>query len=128
MRHRPLLTPTIIFALALAHGFLYVSGTAAALSFLLVGLCGGALLRSWRGVPILALGIFLGNVARIVNDASWLLTDLRADDQTLRLLGKGAFGLLLAYVPLTLLLAIPVALGKWLATPRPPRTLANWHR
>ena len=117
---------TLIFALT--AGFLYISGPAAALGFLLVGLLGGALLRSWRSLPIIALGILVGNVVRIVNGTSWLLTDLRADEQTLRLLGKGAFGLLLAYLPLTLLLALPVALGKWLATPRAPRTLANWHR
>ena len=123
-----LLAPTIIFAAALAAGFLYVSGPAAALGLLLVGLCGGALLRSWRALPIIALGLLLGGVVRIVGGAGWLLTDLRADGQTIRLLGKGAFGLLLAYVPLIMLLTIPVALGKWLATPCPPRTLANWHR
>ncbi len=98
------------------------------LGFLLIGLCGGALLRSWRALPLLAIGLLLGGIVRIVDGASWLLTDLRTNGQTIRLLGKGAFGLLLAYVPLTLLLAMPVALGKWLATPCPPRAPTNWDK
>lgn len=125
-RHPP--TPAIIFAAALAYCFLFVNGPTAVLGFLLVGILGGFALRSWRALPILALGILLGEIARIVNGAGGLRGDLRADVQAIRLLGKGAFGLLLAYVPLTLFLAFPVALGIRLGTPRPPRTLANWRK
>lgn len=125
MHHRPL-APLVVLAAAVACGALFVSGPGAALAFGLLGLLGGAILRSWRALPLLALGLLLGATMRIIDNARWLLTDLRLDTTTILFLGKGAFGLLVAYGLLTIFLAVPVAAGRWLATPRPPRTLRNW--
>lgn len=100
---------------AVAWGYTPTNSPAAIPGFLAVGLLGGALLRSWRAVPLLACGIALGSVARIVGNAGRLPAGLGADANTLRLLGKVGFGLLLGLGPLTLLLALPVAAGKWLA-------------
>ena len=123
--YRPIAQP-VIFAAAVACGVFFVSGPDAALALGMLGLLAGALLRSWRALPIVALGLLIGAVVRIVRETPWLLTDLRLDRTTILFIGKRAFGLLLGYGMLTILLAFPVAAGRWLATPRPPRTLRPW--
>lgn len=125
MRRHPL-APLVIVVAAIGCGRLFVSGPEAALAFGLLGLLAGATLRSWRALPLLACGLLLGATARILNDPGWTLTNLRPDRPTILALGKGAFGLLMGHGVLTILLAAPVAAGRWLATPRPPRTLRTW--
>ncbi len=119
-------TPLVIASLA--YGGVFTSGWVSAIALLLIGLLGGYTLRSWWAVPLLAYGMLLGNVARLASRADVVSMALGADAETLRLLGKVGFGLLLAYVPLTLVLSLPVALGIWLARRSPRRALRDWAR
>ena len=104
-------TAFLAFTASLALGGSLPGGWGAALAFLAIGLLGGYALRAWWAVPLLACGMLLGNVARLATQAGQSRTALGADAETLRLLGKVGVGLLLAYLPLTLLLALPVAIG-----------------
>jgi hypothetical protein len=124
----PRIAPPLALAASLVYGAIGVEGWGSALAFLAIGLFGGYALRSWRAVPLLACGMLLGNVARLANRADQTFATLTLDTETVRLLGKASFGLLLAYVPLTLILALPVALGVWLARRRPRRGLRGWAR
>ncbi len=124
----PARTTPLALVVSTAYGITFTGGYASAIAFMFVGLLGGYALRAWWAVPLLACGMLLGNVARLAIQVSQSSTALGADAETLRLLGEIGFGLLLAYVPLTLILSPPVALGGWLARRRPRRALRDWAR
>lgn len=124
----PVRATLLALAVGMAYGVTFTGGRVSASAFIVVGLLGGYTLRAWWAVPLLAGGMLLGNVARLAIQASQSSTALGADDMTLRLLGKAGFGLLLAYMPLTPLLGVPVALGIRLARRHPRRRLRDWAR
>jgi hypothetical protein len=126
MRQHPL-TLALVFAAALAYGFLFVNGTAATLGFLLVGILGGFALRSWRALPILALGILLGGspASSTARAGSARSPRRRPSHPPARQRNLRPPARLRPPDPL---LAFPVALGIRLGTPRRPHTLANWRK
>ncbi len=101
-------------ALAVDWGFFLRNGIAAALAFVVLGILSGVVLRSWWVVPILAVGMLLGMTGRIVADAGWPTFGPPYDEATIRSLGKGTFDLWLGFIPLTAMLCVPVAAGRWI--------------
>ncbi len=100
-------------ALAVAWGFFLRNGIAAALAFIVLGILSGVVLRSWWVVPILAVGMLLGTTGRIVADAGWPTFGPPYNEATIRSLGKGIVGLSMGFTPLTVMVCIPVAAGRW---------------
>ncbi len=101
-------------ALAVAWGFFLRNGIAAALAFVVLGILSGFVLRSWRVVPILAVGMLLGTIGRIVNDVGWSTFGPPYDEAKIRSLGTGIVGLSMGFIPLTVMLCVPVAAGRWI--------------
>ena len=102
-----------LVVLAVAWGFFLRNGVAAAFAFVVLGILGGFVLRSWWVVPILAVGMLLGTIGRIVNDVGWSTFGPPYDEATIRSLGTGIVGLSTGSIPLTVMLCIPVVAGRW---------------
>jgi hypothetical protein len=104
-------------AVALAYGcaFSAIAHEWRVAAFIAVGLFGGLLLRSWWALALLPPAIALGSLLGIAGSGGWDDFASLPDSATrIRLAGKVLFGLALGVPGTFVLLAAPVALGRWL--------------